>query len=143
VVSFRSGGKITYGIAGMGYNHKTKGNSLVLEGGMGVHIDLTSWFGINQEIKCETVGISSKEKDMTWKSGYFLLPTFRIAPHFDIFGGPGINYLHTRNIANAELFPSHSCGKSMALPNFSKCMLVIRLAFNMSFKFASGNSKKW
>ncbi|GHV20027.1 hypothetical protein FACS1894174_01080 [Bacteroidia bacterium] len=111
VVSFRSGGKITYGIVGMGYNHKTKGNSLVIEGGMGVHIDLTSWFGINQEIKHEMIGISSKEKDMTWKSGYSLLPTFRIAPHFEIFGGLGINYLHTRNIANAELFPSHSLWK--------------------------------
>jgi hypothetical protein len=40
VVSFRSEGKITYGIVGTGYNHKAKGNSPVLEGGMGVHIHL-------------------------------------------------------------------------------------------------------
>jgi hypothetical protein len=48
----------------MGYNHKANGNSLVLEGGMGVHINLTSRFGINQEIISEVIGISSKEKKM-------------------------------------------------------------------------------
>jgi hypothetical protein len=111
VVSFRSGGKITYGIVGAGYNHKANGNSLVLEGGMGVHINLTSRFGINQEITGEMIGISSKGKNMTWKSGYSLLPTFRITPHFEIFGGLGIHYLQTQNMSNAELFPSHSLWK--------------------------------
>lgn len=34
MVSFRSGGKYTYGILGIGYNHKAKDNSLVTEGGL-------------------------------------------------------------------------------------------------------------
>jgi hypothetical protein len=111
VVSFRSGGKIMYGIVGMGYNHKANGNSLVLEGGMGVHINVTSRFGINQEITGEMIGISSKGENMAWKSGYSLLPAFRITPHFEIFGGPGIHYLQTQNMSNAELFPSRSLWK--------------------------------
>jgi hypothetical protein len=64
---------------GTGYNHRAEGNSPVLEGGMGVHIHLTSWLRINQEIPC---------------------------------------------------------GKGMAHPNFSRCISVIKQAFNMSFEFA-------
>jgi hypothetical protein len=108
VVSFRSGGKITYGIVGIGYNHKADGNAFVFESGIGATIHCTSWFGINHEIKNESIGNLFKEKDATWKLGYSLLPTFRIASHFEIFGGPGINYLHTQNMAAIELFPSHS-----------------------------------
>ncbi|MDR0572638.1 MAG: hypothetical protein LBG96_01165 [Tannerella sp.] len=108
VVSFRSGGEITYGIIGVGYNHKSKP---VFEGGVGVHINLTPWLRINQEIVSEAIGISLKGKDVTWKSGYSLLPAFRIAPHLEIFGGPGIHYVQTRNMYDAKLFPSHSLWK--------------------------------
>jgi hypothetical protein len=106
IVSFRSGGKITYGIAGAGYNHKDGKNSPVLEGGLGARIRLTSWLRIHQEIAGEAIGISSKEKNISWKSGYSLLPTFRLAPHLEIFGGAGINYLQTHEMSDAELFPS-------------------------------------
>ena len=41
VATFRSGGRYTYGIIGVGYNHKTENNSLVAEGGFGAHIPVT------------------------------------------------------------------------------------------------------
>jgi hypothetical protein len=34
------------------------------------------------------------------------------------------------------------CGKSMAHPNSNRYMLVIRLAFNMSFEFVNGIIQK-
>lgn len=61
VATFRSGGRYTYGIIGIGYNHKTENNSLVAEGGFGAHIPVTSWFRINNELKASTIGNDSDE----------------------------------------------------------------------------------
>lgn len=61
IVSFRSGGKYTYGIIGFGYNHKLPGNNkTVAEAGYGVHIPCYSWFQINNEFKVTSTATSDK-----------------------------------------------------------------------------------
>lgn len=113
VASFRSGGKYTYGILGVGYNHKMKPgglkSSLVAEGGFGAHIPVTSWFGINNELKASTIGCDSS--DPVLNAGYSLLPAFRIGQHFEILGGASINYMETKNMSAANVFPNHSLWK--------------------------------
>jgi hypothetical protein len=107
VISFRSGGKYTYGILGIGYNHKADGNSFVTEGGVGLHTNINSWFRINHELRSEIIG-SFSGKNGTNKTGYHLLPAFRIAPHFEIFAGASINYMETRNMKHVDIFPNYS-----------------------------------
>lgn len=74
VTTFRSGDRYTYGIIGVGYNHKTENNSLVAEGGFGAHIPVTSWFRINNELKASTIGNDSDEPVLN--TGYSLIPSF-------------------------------------------------------------------
>lgn len=74
IVSFRSGGKYTYGIIGFGYNHKLPGNNkTVAEAGYGVHIPCFSWFQINNEFKVTSTATSDKP---FLNASYSLLPSF-------------------------------------------------------------------
>lgn len=109
VVSFRSGGKYTYGIIGIGYNHKTNGNSVTTEAGLGAHIPCLSWFRIHNEIKVSSIGNFSDKP--VFNGGYSLLPAFKIGKHYEVFGGASINYMTTDNIENCEIFPKHSLWK--------------------------------
>lgn len=109
VATFRSGGRYTYGIIGIGYNHKTENNSLVAEGGFGAHIPITSWFRINNELKASTIGNDSDEPVLN--TGYSLIPSFRIGKHIELFGGVGINYMMTKDVSNNKIFPNHSLWK--------------------------------
>lgn len=109
VATFRSGGKYTYGIIGLGHNHKTEGGSFVTVGGLGAHINCTSWLRINNEITSEN--ISNFSKETTFKSSYALLPAFRIGKHVELFGGPSINYMQSNNLSNIGMFPKNSLWK--------------------------------
>lgn len=109
VASFRSGGKYTYGILGVGYNHKVNKNELVTEGGFGAHIPVTSWFRINNELKATSIGCDSSNPVLN--AGYSLLPAFRIGRHFELFGGASFNYMQTDNVNNSKVFPNHSLWK--------------------------------
>jgi hypothetical protein len=110
VTTFRSGGKYTYGILGLGYNFKTKGSALVSTGGFGAHINCTSWLRINNELNGETIGNFSKET--TFRAGYALMPAFKIGKCLEIFGGPSVNYMQTDNLENVNLFPGNSLWKN-------------------------------
>lgn len=109
VASFRSGGKYTYGILGVGFNHLTKGNSLVTEGGLGAHIPIVSWFRVNNELKFTSIGCNSS--DPVFNTGYSLIPAFRIGKHFELFAGASINYMETKDTSNDKIFPNRSLWK--------------------------------
>lgn len=110
IASFRSGGRYTYGILGVGYNHKIKKNGLVVEAGLGAHIPVVKWFRINNELKATTIGrYNDDESDkLVFNAGYSLLPAFRIGRHFELFGGTSINYMETKNKNAGNVFPNHS-----------------------------------
>ena len=106
IVSFRSGGKYTYGIIGFGYNHKLPGNNkTVAEAGYGVHIPCYSWFQINNEFKVTSTATSDKP---FLNASYSLLPSFKIKKHYNIFGGASLNYSTTTEMDNQTLFGRHS-----------------------------------
>lgn len=106
IVSLRSGGKYTYGIIGLGYNHKIKRNGMITEGGIGAHTNIMKWFRLNHEIKFESIGNFSDY--FILKGGYSLIPAFRITKHIELFGGPAINYMITNKPENIEMFPKKS-----------------------------------
>ncbi len=113
VASFRSGGKYTYGILGVGYNHKMKKNGWVTEAGFGAHIPVAKWFRVNNEIKATAIGCNTdyESNKAVFNAGYSLLPAFRIGRHVELFGGASINYMETKNRSAENLFPSHSIWK--------------------------------
>lgn len=106
VVSFRSGGKYTYGIIGIGYNHKTTGSTLMTEAGFGAHIPVVSWFRINNEIKASSIGCDSETP--VFNGGYALIPAFKIGNHCELFAGASINYMETRQVNNDKIFSNHA-----------------------------------
>lgn len=108
-ITFRSGGKVTYGILGVGYNHKTKGNEFAVLGGFGAHINIASWLRVNNELTGET--LENFTDKATFKVGYALMPAFRIGQHIELFGGPSINYMQTDDADNHKMFPGTSLWK--------------------------------
>ncbi len=131
VASFRSGGKYTYGILGMGYNYKVKKNGLVAEGGFGVHIPVTSWFRINNELKASTIGCDSI--DPVFNAGYSLLPAFRIGRHFELFGGASIKYMETKNMSAGNVFPSHSLWEGDNLAKLQQVYIGYQIGMQFVF----------
>jgi hypothetical protein len=103
IVSFRSGGKITYGILGIGYNHKAGKGSFVTEGGLGARIRCSERFGINNEIKIES--FFSMDDATTFKAAYSLMPAFKLTPRVELFAGPSINYAQSDDPNRSNLFP--------------------------------------
>lgn len=109
MASFRSGGKYTYGILGVGYNHKMKDKGLVTDVGFGAHIPVVKWFRINNELKVSTIGCDSNQP--VYNAGYSLLPAFRIGAHVELLGGVSINYMATKNLHAGNVFPNQSLWK--------------------------------
>lgn len=109
MVSFRSGGRILYGIIGVGVNHKATDNKFIAEGGLGGHIPVSSRFRINNELKAGSLSFTDDEE--TFHSSFAVMPAFKILPQWEIFGGPSLNYLYTDNIDNKKMFPGNDIWK--------------------------------
>ena len=87
LVSFRSGGRYTYGIIGVGCNQQTI-EKIVAEAGYGVHIPVCEWLQVNNEVKA-TSPINTSSVNF----GYLLAPSITLWEHCNLFGGASINYL--------------------------------------------------
>ncbi|MCD7972348.1 MAG: hypothetical protein LUG18_06735 [Candidatus Azobacteroides sp.] len=109
MVSFRSGGRVLYGILGVGYNHKTDDEPFVAEGGFGAHISVVERFRINAELKNQYM--TSFSNTHVLLSSFSILPAFRICPFLEVFAGPSLIYGETDNIKNKNLFPGHDLWK--------------------------------
>lgn len=128
MTTFRSGGRVTYGIIGIGYNHKTSGRSYVTEAGFGIHINCLPWFRINNELKVTCFGFSDnpfifsddKLSNTVITTNYSFLPAFKISPHIELFGGPSLNYMNSGN-TNKELDFEHSIWKQ---PGSTRLQLI-------------------
>ena len=106
VVSFRSGGKYAYGILGFGFNKKiTEGNKLVAEAGYGIHIPITKWLEINNELKATMTGLGSETSN---NFGYFLSPSLTLLEHYNFFAGVSVNYFNS-NLVNSETMLPNNC----------------------------------
>lgn len=105
VVSLRSGGKYTYGILGFGFNNKiTEGNRLVAEAGYGIHIPITDWFEINNELKATMTGLGSETSN---NFGYFLVPSLTLLEHYNFFAGVSVNYFNSNSINLETILPNN------------------------------------
>ena len=106
MLSFRSGGKYTYGILGVGYNNKVNdGSNIVAEAGYGIHIPITNWLEINNEFKATSLGFSNDK--VCYNASYLLAPSFTFLNHFNVFGGANFNYLYSNYVNSDDLLPSN------------------------------------
>lgn len=107
MVTFRSGGDVTYGIIGLGYNHKASGRaSYTTEAGFGAHINCLSWLRINNELKVSIMGNTTENP--TFVANYSVLPAFKVTSHLELFAGPSLNYMNMKNRNDRGLLPNHS-----------------------------------
>ena len=86
LVSFRSGGRYTYGIVGVGLNQHTT-HKLVAEAGYGIHIPVCDWLQVDNEMKA-TAPINTSSANFS----YLLAPSVTLWKHCNLFGGPSFNY---------------------------------------------------
>ena len=106
MLSFRSGGKYTYGILGVGYNNKVNdGSNIVAEAGYGIHIPITNCLEINNEFKATSLGFSNDK--VCYNASYLLAPSFTFLNHFNVFGGANFNYLYSNYVNSDDLLPSN------------------------------------
>ena len=106
MLSFRSGGKYTYGILGVGYNNKVNdGSNIVAEAGYGIHIPITNWLEINNEFKATSLGFSNDK--VCYNASYLLAPSFTFLNHFNVFGGANFNYLYSNYVNSDDLLSSN------------------------------------
>jgi len=95
LVSFRSGGRRLYGIAGLGYNHKGKRELAAWEAGIGAHLVSTERFRLNVEVV--NVGLTDFKHGDWMKSSLRVLPAYRPGSRVEIFAGPSFNYFRAKN----------------------------------------------
>jgi len=96
MLSFRSGGKVLYGIIGAGYNFRNVDEVYAFEAGFGAHLLRFNPFRLNIEAVASTLE-SFKEGEF-FKSSIRVMPAVKITPWLEIFGGPSFNYISTNTI---------------------------------------------
>lgn len=101
MLSFRSGGKVLYGIIGVGYNFKNSDEVYAFEAGLGAHLFQSKSFRLNTEIV--GTGLESFKAGEYFKTSLRLLPAIKITRNIEIFGGPSLNYLNTNTIEGIKL----------------------------------------
>lgn len=90
-VSFRSGGRVLYGIAGIGYNLKDNAKDMfAAEGGLGAHIPLASALRVNVEAVSHT--LTDFDGGAYFKNSLRILPALKLGNRFEAFAGPTLNY---------------------------------------------------
>ncbi len=91
-VTFRSGGRVLYGLLGAGYNFDPdSGEELyAFEGGLGAHFEVHPSLRMNIELVHST--LEEFEKGMFMKSTLRLLPELYIGDNLRILAGPSFNY---------------------------------------------------
>lgn len=117
MLSFRSGGKILYGIIGIGYNFKNTDAVYAFEAGLGAHTFEYKNFRLNLEITSSTLTGFKRVLSLElpprsrhgeyWKSSLSLLPSYKIGNRFEIFGGPSLNFVSTNTVEGADLNKSY------------------------------------
>ena len=102
MVAFRSGGKYTYGILGVGYN-QCLAERVVAETGYGLRLPLCRGLQVNNELKA-TAPINTSSANFS----YLLAPSLTLWKHFNLFGGPSLNFLMADTAEATNLLPKHA-----------------------------------
>ncbi len=89
MLSLRSGGKVLYGIIGLGYNYTGDDILYGVEAGLGAHLNIYKGFRINFEANYQTLTDFSYDNTY-FKSSARMMPSITIAKRIELFAGPTI-----------------------------------------------------
>ncbi|MEC3881110.1 hypothetical protein [Parapedobacter sp. 10938] len=89
-LTFRSGGKVMYGLVGVGYGVDGGAQQYGLETGLGAHLLTAGMFGFDAEIA--NLASTGFEKNSRSRQSLRLLPKLRIDHHWAVMGGPVLTY---------------------------------------------------
>lgn len=96
LLSFRSGGKVLYGILGVGYNTKfSSDNIFAAEAGIGAKVLTRDYFTLRTEIVSQT--LSRLKGDSYNKASLRVLPAVKLGDKLEIFAGPSLNFIFMDN----------------------------------------------
>lgn len=101
MVSFRSGGKVLYGILGVGYNFKNTDEVYAFEAGLGAHFFESRSFRVNAEITSSM--LESFKEGEYFKASLRLMPALKLTPRIEIFAGPALNFITTNTTEGIAL----------------------------------------
>ena len=101
LLSFRSGGRVTYGILGAGYNFKNSREVYAFEAGFGAHIWITNEVRVNTELA--TIMLEDFKYGEYFKSSFRFMPAVRLAKPVELFAGAVFNYVNTNTQEGREL----------------------------------------
>ncbi|WP_448634025.1 hypothetical protein [Pedobacter panaciterrae] len=101
MLTFRSGGRVLYGILGVGYNFKNDKEVYAAEAGMGAHFFQSNSFRLNTELTA--MSLESFKHGEYFSSSFRVLPALKIAKFLEIYGGPSLNYVNTNTIEGKDL----------------------------------------
>lgn len=101
LVTFRSGGRKLYGIAGLGYNNKGSRQLAAWEAGIGAHIRLIQTLRLNLEFV--NIGLTDFKNGDYLRSSIRVLPALRLTPRIEIFAGPSFNYIYSNKGQGSDL----------------------------------------
>jgi hypothetical protein len=105
LVSFRSGGKKTYGIIGLGNNFKNTKDIYSFQFGLGAHLITSRHFRLNTEIT--TLMLENFKKGSFTKYSLAVLPAFKLGNKVEIFGGPALNLINTDTTEGKKLVDNY------------------------------------
>jgi len=91
MATFRSGGRILYGIIGLGINPEHEDARYALEGGLGAHIPLAKMFRVNIE-GASTVW-SDIDEEVYFRASLRALAALKVTKDIELFAGPTFNHL--------------------------------------------------
>ncbi|WP_207531887.1 hypothetical protein [Desertivirga arenae] len=101
LLSFRSGGKILYGIIGGGFNWTTNNDNYAIEAGLGAHFFPSKVFRINTELASTYLG--RFDYDEYYRASLRFMPSILIGKHLELNAGPSLNYINTNNEAGKTM----------------------------------------
>jgi hypothetical protein len=106
LVTFRSGGKYTYGVVGAGYNFRYKKEAWAYMLGLGAHLVDKKRFRLNVEL----TGLSlerfkSLREKHFFKSSVNLFPVLKASKHVELMAGVSLNYAGTNTDEGRALIP--------------------------------------
>lgn len=105
MLTFRSGGKVLYGILGVGYNLKNKDEIYAYEAGLGAHFFQSKVFRINAELTAS--GLESFESGEYFRSSFKVFPAVKLFKQLELFVGPSLNYTSTNSTEGLALNANH------------------------------------
>lgn len=130
MLSFRSGGKILYGILAAGYNFKNHDEVYAFEAGFGAHFLQSRLFRLNTELTASA--LESFKDGEYFKASFKLLPAVKIAKQLELFAGPSLNFITTNSIEGKALNEKYL---SKWQGNYSNYEQILTIGYNTGLHF--------